>query len=193
MAWGIVPEVFYDLIARLVPGSLFLIGAGAVLRGPAAFAASLAAGLPAANLASIMLLALLAYLAAIVLKEGWEVAARSGRLPAERRGPSADLLRVRSRMPAEGSWLLKLQAEKSICEVLVPGLAILFMGNLWLVATQGPGDAAERIALAVVLLVSGAALLRWARRLEILFGQGLEHLQRLAEESRPGRPDASTP
>jgi hypothetical protein len=43
-------------------------------------------------------------------------------------------------MPAEVSRLLKLEAEKNICEVRVLGLGIPFLGNLWLIAARPSGD-----------------------------------------------------
>ena len=85
-------------------------------------------------------------------------------------------------MPAEASWLLKLQAEKNICEVLVPGLGILFLGNFWLIAANPSGDLTERIALELVFLVSGVACWSWRKSLEHLFVEGLAFLQRLSEE-----------
>jgi hypothetical protein len=193
MNWGLIPEVFFDLIARLVPGSLFLVGAFAVHFGPKRFAEALASALPSANLASLLLFGLLAYFAAIVLKEIWEFAPRTVRGTAGGGGPSAPFLGIRSRMPAEASWLLKLQAEKNICEVLVPGLGILFLGNLWLIAAGPSGDLTERIALGLVLLISGVACWRWRKSLERLFIEGLAILQRLFEEPKSEQRDKPIP
>ena len=193
MNWGLIPEVFYDLIARLVPGSLFLVSALAVHFGPKRFAELLAAALPTANLASLLLFGLLAYFVAIVLKEMWEFGARIVRGTATGGGASAPFLCVRSRMPAEASWLLKLQAEKNICEVLVPGLGILLIGDLWLIAARPSGDLTERIDLGVVLLVAGVACWRWRKSLDRLFVEGLAILQRLPEEPKSERPDGPVP
>ena len=55
MNWGLIPEVFFDVIARLVPGSLFLVGALAVHFGPKRFAEGLPSALPSANLAALLL------------------------------------------------------------------------------------------------------------------------------------------
>jgi hypothetical protein len=196
MNWGLIPEVFFDLIARLVPGSLFLVGAFAVHLGPKTFAEALASALPSANLASLLLFGLLAYFVAIVLKEIWEFSARTVRTvrgTAGGGGPSAPFLGIRSRMPAEASWLLKLQAEKNICEVLVPGLGILFLGNLWLIAARPSGDLTERIALGLVLLISGVACWCWRKSLERLFIEGLAILQRLSEEPKSEQRDKPIP
>lgn len=193
MNWGLIPEVFFDFIARLVPGSLFLVGAFAVHFGPKTFAEALASALPSANLASLLLFGLLAYFAAIVLKEIWEFGARTVHGTAGGGGPSAPFLGIRSRMPAEASWLLKLQAEKNICEVLVPGLGILFLGNLWLIAARPSGDLTERIALGLVLLISAVACWRWRKNLERFFVEGLAILQRLSEEPKSEQRDRPVP
>jgi hypothetical protein len=193
MNWGLIPEVFFDLIARLVPGSLFLVGAFAVHFGPKTFAEVLTSALPSANLASLLLFGLFAYFVAIVLKEIWELGARTVRGTAGGGGSSAPFLSIRSRMPAEASWLLKLQAEKNICEVLVPGLGILFLGNLWLIAARPSGDLTDRIALGLVLLISGVACWRWRMSLERLFVEGLAILQRLSEEPKSEQQDRPVP
>lgn len=193
MNWGLIPEVFFDLIARFVPGYLFLFGAFAVHFGPKTFAKALASALPSANLASLLLFGLLAYFVAIVLKEIWEFCARIVRGEAEGEGPSAPFLSIRSRMPAEASWLLKLQAEKNICEVLVPGLGILFLYNLWLITGSSSGDLTERIALGLFLLISGVACWRWRKSLDRLFVVGLAVLLRLCEASKSNPRDKPLP
>jgi hypothetical protein len=207
MNWDLIPESFFDFIARLVPGSLFLVGAFAVYVGPQTLAEMPASKLPDADLASLLLLGLLAYFAAIVLKEIWEFGAWIGTRIVSRTagsvGPSDDFLRIRSRMPEEVTWLLKLQAEKNICEVLVPGLGILFLGNLWLIAAPpsehsterialeyiSSGDSTERIALGLVLLISTAAFWRWRKSLERFYCEGLAIVKRLSEEPKPVQRD----
>ena len=193
MNWDLIPEAFFDFIARLLPGSLFLVGAFAVYYGPQTFVQMLTSPLSSANLVSPLLFALFAYFAAIVLKEIWEFGARIGSRivshTAGSDGPSDDFLRIRSRMPAEVTWLLKLQAEKNICEVLVPGLGILFLGNLWLIAAPPSGDSTERIALGLVLLISTAAFWRWRKSLERFYCEGLAIVKRLSEEPKPVQRD----
>jgi hypothetical protein len=193
MNWDFIPEAFFDFIARLLPGSLFLVGAFAVYVGPQTFAEALASPSSSANFGSLPLFALFAYFAAIVLKEIWEfgawIGARFVSRKAGRVGPSDDFLRIRSRMPAEVTWLLKLQAEKNICEVLVPGLGILFLGNLWLIAPLPWGDSTERIALGLVLLISTAAFWRWRKSLERFYCEGLAIVKLLSEEPKPAQRD----
>lgn len=183
MTWDLIPEAFFDFIARLVPGSLFLVGAVAVYFGPQASAEIIVSTLPAANLAALLLFGLLAYFASIVLKEIWEVATQI--IGAGGNGaPSVPILSIRSQMPAECSWLLKLQAEKSICEVLVPGLAILFLANLWLMAAGSSAQATERIALAFVLLISAVACWRWRKSLERFYCEGMIIVERLSKRRK---------
>ena len=125
-----------------------------------------------------------AYFAAIVLKEIWEFGARIVSRAAERAGPSIEFLGIRSRMPAD-----KLQAEKNICEVLVPGPGILVLGNLWLFAACPSGDSTERIALGLVLLISTVAFWRWRKSLEHFYCEGLAFVERLSKEPKPVQRD----
>jgi hypothetical protein len=188
MNWDLIPEAFFDFIARLVPGSLFLVGAFFVYFGPQTLAEMPASAFPDADLASLLLFGLFAYFAAIILKEIWEFGARIGdrivSCKAGRAGPSIEFLRIRSRMTAEVSWLLKLQAEKNICEVLVPGLGILFLGNLWLIAALPSERSTERIALGLVLLISTVAFWRWRKSLERFYCEGLAIVERLSKEPK---------
>lgn len=189
MNWSLIPEIFFDLIARIVPGSLFLVGAFAVHFGPKTFVKEVASALPSANLAFVLLFGLLAYFVAIVLKEIWEFCAWIARGTIRGADSSDPFLAIRSRMPAEASRLLKLQAEKNICEVLVPGLVILFVGNFWMAAANSSGDLKERVALGSVLLISGVACWRWRKGLELFYLQGLASLQRLSEEAKAKQRD----
>ncbi len=189
MNWSLVPEVFFDLIARVVPGSLFLVGAFAVHLGPPRFARVLAETLPSANLAFLLLFGLLAYFVAIVLKEVWDLGlAIARRRVGDSHSRSDPFLSIRQRIPSEASRLLKLQAEKNMCEVLVPGLAILLLGNVWKIAAAPSGDLRERIGLAAILLVSGLACWRWRQSLERLYRCGLNILENMGEEKRTDEP-----
>src|SRR6185369_3281235 len=123
MNWDLIPEVFFDLIARVLPGSLFLIGGLAVQLGPEELVRVSGQALPSANAASLLLFVLLAYFVGILLKGIWEfLAARvTPRVAADRtddRPLSDDILTIREQIPSGASRLLKLQAEKNMCEVL---------------------------------------------------------------------------
>ena len=174
MNWDLIPEVFFDLIARVFPGSILLVGMLAVRFGPAGFSQVVEERLPSANSTFLLLFGLLAYFVAIVMKEFWEsLAAIPPRKGQDRRPPSGQLLVIQKRIPSEASRLRKLQAEKNMCEVLVPGLAILLLGNLWMILAGNSGDLGERVALAAVFLTSGVACWRWRRRLERLYREDL--------------------
>jgi hypothetical protein len=189
MDWSLIPEVFFDLIARVVPGSLFLVGAFAVHLGPTGFAGVVVEKLPDTNLAFLLLFGLLAYFVAIVLKEVWDLGpAIARRRVGDDRLRSDPFLSIRKRIPAEALRLLKLQAEKNMCEVLVPGLAVLLYCDAWKIAAGPSGDLRERIALATVIIVSGFACWRWRQSLERLYRCGLMTLENLIEEKRADEP-----
>jgi len=193
MNWDLIPEVFFDLIARVVPGSLFLAGLLTVHLGPKEFARVLVESLPSANTASLLLVLLLAYFAAIVLKVIWEFLTWTRREVAtviSPRGkkrvsqtPSDSFLKIQRRSPSGATRLLKLQAEKNMCEVLVPGVTILLVSNAWRMHSDA-SDFRERTAIGIVLLISGLACWWWRSILETLYLQDLETLDGLSEEKR---------
>lgn len=183
MNWGLVPEVFFDLIARLLPGSLFLVGALAVHLGPQGFVEVVVEELPSAGLATILLFGLLGYFAAIVLKELWELGGAAGRGAATEAGAHDALPGIRSRMPTEAARLLKIQAEKNVCEVMIPGGILLLVGDIWTILAHPSPLPEGRVALGGVLLISLVAFWRWRASLERLYGRGLTALERLAEDA----------
>ena len=193
MNWDLIPEVFFDLIARVVPGSLFLAGLLTVHLGPKEFARVLAGSLPSANTASLLLILLLAYFAAIVLKVIWEFLTWARRevttvvLPRRKervnQAPSDSFLRIQRGSPSGATRLLKLQAEKNMCEVLVPGLTILLVSNALRIHADA-SDFRERIALGIVLLIFGLACWWWRSILESLYQHDMKALDGLSEEKQ---------
>lgn len=80
--------------------------------------------------------------------------------------------------------LLKLQAEKNICEVLIPGFGILLLADVWLIAARSSSELTERISLGVLLVIFGLACWSWRKTLERLFLEGLSSLERLVEKRK---------
>jgi len=187
MNWDLIPEVFYDIIARVLPGSLFLVGALAVHLGPKEFARVLAESLPTANLAFLLLFLLLAYFAAIVLKVIWDYLTAIAPHKANGDRPLSDpLLSIQERNSSEASGLLKLQAEKAMCEALVPGLSIPLFANVLKIATGASGNLWDRVALSVVFVITGLACWRWRNTLERLYRGNLAILDADERRGEPG-------
>jgi len=75
--WQIIPQVFYDLLARAVPGALLLFGAASVAAGPTAaarFVVQPPAGCEPFGLGGVLLWALGSYATGIVIGQFWEYA-----------------------------------------------------------------------------------------------------------------------
>ncbi|HEU4941078.1 MAG TPA: hypothetical protein VFT97_05625, partial [Candidatus Eisenbacteria bacterium] len=148
------------------------------------------------NAASLLLFVLLAYFVAILLKGIWEfLAARGtrkvaagqadGREVGDDRPLSDDILTIRERIPSGASRLLKLQAEKNMCEVLLAGVPILFLGDAFGMVVGVRGGVTVRASLALVLLLSWVVCWRWRRNLESLYQHDLSVLVTWARKNGP--------
>jgi hypothetical protein len=204
MSWAVVPEIFFDLLARVVPGSAILLAALVVILGPEEGVEALVEHAAGASLGSISAFVLAAYLTAVVLKQVWELfesrfgrraegsnrdkiyeiycgvrgkdqLARADYLPDDR----IILSCIRRSLPDDGLRLLKIQAEKNLCETLLPGLASLLLLDLWFLFFSGASFG--RAWLLLLIAVSWLSFFRWRESLEILFRHDLCALWRLLE------------
>lgn len=185
MNWSVIPEIFFDIIGRIVPGILLILAAVAVFLGPRQAVTELWTTSGAINVTLLLLLAVLAYFIAIVTKELFEwtyVRVKVGRdrkTPAEETNVAPVMLsfyEARSEMPAEGYRLLKIQAEKNFCEVMVVGLAILLPVNLWLSFPQSGPYLYDRHLLTAALLLGLLACWSWRKTLEWVYQECLREL-----------------
>ena len=182
MSWDLIPEIFFDLIARVVPGSLVLLCTGLVYVGPERACELLVSTVPAANLASVLLFGVVAYFAAIILSQLWDASAAVWLKKANARGVKPeDLSEIRRQMPTEAARLLKLQAEKNFCEVIIPGFSILLVVEVWFLFTRPDMPLGEHVPLLIGLAVVIALCLRWRAFLESLYLEGVTTLSRLAK------------
>jgi hypothetical protein len=183
MSWGLVPEIFFDLIARVVAGSLVLLCSGLVYFGPERSYELLVSTVPSANLASLLLFAVVAYFVAIILSQVWDASVSV--LPKKAHADGAnpdDIFVVRARAPDEAARLLKIQAEKNLCQVVVSGFGILLVVEVWLLLTGTEKPViGERIAVLVGMAVTIALCWRWRASLDSLYNEGLATLRRLVE------------
>jgi hypothetical protein len=185
MSWGLIPEIFFDLIARVVPGSLMLLCSGLVYLGPARSCELLLSTVPSANLASVLLFGVVAYFVAIILSQIWDLGVSILHKHADGGGTNRDdMFVVRARAPDEAARLLKLQAEKNLCEVVVPGFGILLAVETWLIFTRlEEVKLGEHIALLVGLAVAILLCWRWRASLERLYNEGVATMRQLVETS----------
>jgi hypothetical protein len=209
MSWEVVPEIFFDLVARVVPGSLLLLMALLVAQGPKAGVRELGEYVSAAGVNSVLAFTLAAYFTAVVLKQVWRfLAARvtKKRKRSDKNAEQDDLYRVysavrvkspvaraeelpesrivlaciRRSLPEEGLRLLKIQAEKDLCEVLLPGLIALSLLDGWFLFSDRV-ETVGRTCLLLFNLFSWLCCFSWRKDLERLFEQDLCALWRLLE------------
>ena len=73
--WHVIPQIFYDVVARVVPGAVLLLGAACVVAGPSGavgFVVRPPAGCEPLGLGGVLLWALGSYVTGIVLGQLWE-------------------------------------------------------------------------------------------------------------------------
>lgn len=207
MNWSLIPEIFFDVIGRLIPGSLLILTAAMVHLGPNRAVRVLLAKSSKVNTWSALLLFLVSYLVAVVVKQMWELPETLIEERKKKRsisGPRAQgikinqgieeastdaeriLYHIRKCLPAEASRLLKIQAEKNLCEVLIAGLSILWPINLWLWWSDSPPHFDERLCLLAGMTLSILSCWRWRRSLEKVYGNSLSALRYLLD-SQPGK------
>jgi len=210
MNWEVIPEIFFDLVARVVPGSLLLLTAFLVSQGPEKGLPDLVRYASSAGFGSVLAFALVAYFIAVVLKQAWcflgsrvrrtsskgssseeriyqvysavrvkDQVSRANHLPDRRIMFSC----IRHSLPEEGLRLLKIQAEKNLCEVVLPGLAVLLLFDSWLLFNV-PYESFGRTWLLIVMVVSWLSFFSWKADLEELYQRDLCALWRLLEVAK---------
>jgi membrane protein implicated in regulation of membrane protease activity len=191
MKWELIPEVFFDVIGRVVPGALLLLGVVLIYQGPSTSLEALTRGLPEASTESVLVFALVGYFMSVLLEQFWTF---SKRVEEDERFRGSDpFLGIRERMPVEGARLLKLQAEKNLCEVLIPGLVILAVANAWTIVSElGPGTRNERALLLGLMVVAATAFWRWRASLQKRYDNDLRGLHETLETSSSHDPVPAT-
>ena len=185
--WSFVPQLFYDFLARIVPGVILMATAVLVVLGPASGVRRLVYPSASANFYALGPLALLlvgAYLLGLLSGElcrkyfRWRFKARYDAIddkckeralaehnaaltglgkPALSIGvsqlPNVAVMRdhIREVNPANAARLLKVRAEKRLCEVLALGFLGLALLNLVYLPFARPVGA--RLVLELLLLV----------------------------------------
>ena len=190
MPLSVVPQVFYDLIARVVPGAVVAIMWYLTILGPKKAINTLITILSKQNLISLWsfaLLIMLAYVLGFILNGLWDLTFRKikRKTSEERKSrhlrsniaqydrirkcfgrpglefghedlPSIhtmhDHLRLRS--DSEAYRLVKLRAERTLCEALFTGIFLLPIVNILFWYNDGNLLMLDRIALELVVIVA---------------------------------------
>ncbi len=170
--WNFIPQVFYDFLARVVPGATVIVASACVFFGTGSIATRIFTPLEGSQLftfGSLILWALTSYITGFVLGELWEVGigrlermteqkieddCKQGCLTEHQRLRHAlgvdplpisahDLPRnfvmrehLRHVAPADAARLLKVRAERRLCQVLILGLGGLAVFNVYFICTR---------------------------------------------------------
>jgi hypothetical protein len=198
MDWGLIPEIFYDTVGRIVPGLFIIIVSIFLFLGPSEAVEYLLLQLADASIWTFLFLALFSYVIAIIMKQPWEVAILIRGWQEERKAnakksetgigegvsteetseSSSDtsgflqddliLQYLRLKHPSEAYRLLKLQAEKNFCEVLITGLSILCLFSILTMLVSNK-RLIEDVYLLVGMVICLLSCVTWRKSLEEVY------------------------
>ena len=121
-----VPQIFYDLIGRIIPGSLLLIIAFVIFQGPLAINASASILVLAFLTVAYVLGALLGGVTAVINRDFWKSKKRD--LTKKKEDDVSYIYDyIQFHRPDIGSRLAKLSAERHMCRVITVGAIFLFI------------------------------------------------------------------
>ena len=165
----VVPQISYDILGRIVPGSVVLVSLWVAAQGPddavAEVERTLAGASPGPGIWAALLWTALAYVLAIVLNgiwqfpgcwRRWRCASRPKPYPVD---PTFEIAHpsfalkfeiVNQKLPKSGAWFTKLHAEMNLARVLAMGWIIAAAINAyWLVTDFSSPRLWLEVALAI--------------------------------------------
>ncbi len=188
MNWGLVPEIFFDIIARVMPGSVVILTAMAVGLGPSRACELILLNASDLGVAVLVLLALVSYAVAVTMKQvGESIGALAEKWKGNKRQEGSAkvdeliLWSIRRALPGEAARLLKIQAEQNFCEVLIPGVGLLVPIDLWLLWNASGRALGERISLLGGMILVISACWTWKVKLQALYESNLRTLHSIVE------------
>jgi hypothetical protein len=210
MDWDIIPEVFYDIIARIIPGSVLVIAACMVYFGPSQVLETLLTNSDLVDARLTLAFLLLAYLVAVIVGPIWEVAgdlkrwkermeekreaeeqetAGSTSVEAENAkdaslDPDRILFRTLKHLPKAAAKLSKFQAEVKLCEVLIVGFGVLGPVNLGLCVFGDSLYRVERVFLLAAMAISTFSCCAWRSHLRKQHDEDQRILHSILEEEK---------
>jgi hypothetical protein len=193
-----VPQLAYDVVGRLVPGTTVLLTLGVVYTGPRQLPAVFQALLQDPNLAKsvwlIFLLLLGAYVTSIVLHGLWHVGRsavqrlrhairRLGKKPEQVQDnpyPSQGLMldAIRLKSPESGARLIKLRAEHRLARSLILGWGLAAVWDLVLLIQR---FSVERLWLLIALIAGVVAAWASKRYIAEIYALSLGHHWRILQ------------
>jgi hypothetical protein len=189
----IVPQASYELVGRIIPGTVVIVTLAVVAMGPARALVFLDQTVihsePALSGWAMVLVIMAAYVLAFVLDGVWQIPACVRRRgvrppPPDLRAPSTSLKfdMVNQELPKAGAWLTKLYAETNTTQVLVIGWLFGAAMNAYFLAAS---FSADRLWLEAVLMVGIIGALAVRNSIATTREISLENLWVLLKESDP--------
>jgi hypothetical protein len=221
MDWNVIPEIFYDIIARIIPGSVLVLAATMIYLGPSKVVKNLLSDSTEINVQLTLLFLLLAYLVAVVTGQAWNVAgdgekrwrewARRRREKKKKKSKEVEtakpieiekaqdvpfdtekaFFQVRKDLSQEASRLVKIQAEKSLCEVLIVGFSALWPVDLLFCVFGSSPYRGERVFLLIAIAFSIFSCWEWRIYLEDLYSRSLRKLRDILDEQEEKKAEAA--
>lgn len=186
----VVPQLFYDIIGRLVPGMVVILSFVIVYVWPTYTCNSIGPLLSGQILSfgfwTFLFLAMVSYVVSILLFGLWNVietflrnsptAVNNGEDDPKQPSRSFMYDAIRLKSPDAGARLVKLRAEIHLSQVLLAGWIILAVVNLYLIIRD---MSAERAFLEGVLILSILGAYSFMRYIESRFITNLENHWRI--------------
>jgi len=167
---GVIPEVFYDLIGRIMPGILILFCVSLVVVGPIEVSRFVLWNTLDLNIWMALIGIVISYFIAIVLTNIWDffyekIISRK-KYNDKKDGDSVDFNIILKQDPGLASRLIKLSAEQNMCKAMIVGLTILSIINLWIWFSGSSIEFDDRFWLIIGFLISILSFLEWLHQLK---------------------------
>ncbi len=185
----LVPQVSYEIVGRVIPGTVVIFSLVVAAMGPTQAAIYLDKAVihpdPALSGWAVALMIIVAYSLAFVLDGVWQIVCehRRGEKPCQPdlRAPSTSLKfeAVNQTFPKAGAWLTKLYAEGNATQVLIIGWAVSATINIYYLVTT---FSAERLWLEVGLIAGIIGVLAARKSIATARDGSLENLWVLLPE-----------
>ncbi len=186
----VVPQVSYEIVGRIIPGTIVILSLVVVAMGPTQAVMYLDEAVihpdPALSGWAVVLMIIAAYILAFVLDGVWQIPAcvrRRGEKPRQPdlQAPSTSLKFdvVNQELPKAGAWLTKLYAETNTTQVLITGWVVSAAINIYFLVTA---FSVERLWLEIGLIAGTMGAVAARNSITTTREDSLENLWVLLQE-----------
>lgn len=185
----IVPQISYDIIGRIIPGTTVIASLIIAITGPTQALTFLDKSIihpdPALSGWAVALFVIEVYVLAVVMNGIWQIPGHFRRLRQEPytlnlKDPSEEFKydAVNQKSPKAGAWFTKINAERNQAEVLIAGWLITAAINLYFLIAA---FSLERIWFEVILLALIAGACKFHNSIRTTYEIRLDNLWLLLE------------